>query len=88
MIPSASVLLITERSASKMVSTKMMRTGASTCGLASATAPAVPSCTCCSMKTPGMPKAVRACASTFSLRCPVMYTTWSTFPRRATSSIT
>ena len=42
-----------ERSASKIVSTKMMSTGWSTYGCASFTAPAVPSCTFCSMNTAG-----------------------------------
>ena len=50
-MPSASVRFTTERSASKIVSTKMMNTGWSTYGRASATAPAVPSCTFCSMNT-------------------------------------
>ncbi len=73
MIPSSGLVLMTPRSASKIVSTKMISTGSLTCGLASATAPAVPSCTFCSMNVAGRSLyAVRACASTVSLRCPVM----------------
>jgi hypothetical protein len=72
MMPSASVVLMTDRSASKIVSTKMMSTGWSTYGRASPTAPAVPSCTRCSTNTAGRPMSSRACASTFSFRCPVM----------------
>ena len=53
MIPSASVRLISVRSASKTVSTKMMSTGSCTNGRARLTAPAVPSCTFCSMKRDG-----------------------------------
>ena len=72
MIPSASIVWITDRSASKIVSTKMISTGWSTYGAASATAPAVPSCTACSMKTESNGYLPRAYASTLSLRCPVM----------------
>src|SRR5689334_24777183 len=47
-IPSASIVFVTDRSASKIVSTKITSTGWSTYSRASATAPAVPSCTTCS----------------------------------------
>src|SRR5258708_436153 len=52
MIPSASVVLITERSASKIVSTKMMRTPRSLYGRASFTPPTWPASPCAPTNTP------------------------------------
>ena len=73
MMPSSVFVLMMPRSVSKIVSTKMMSTGSSTRLFASATAPAVPSCTFCSMNDAGMSLyADRACASTASFKCPVM----------------
>src|SRR5688572_10115101 len=72
MIPSASARLMSVRSASKTVSTKMINTGPFTWGRARLIAPAVPSCTFCSMKRDGILYRARANASTCSLRCPVM----------------
>jgi hypothetical protein len=71
MMPSASTSFTADRSASKMVSTKTISTGWSTYGRARLTAPAVPSCTCCSTNTDGTSSASRACCSTFSFRWPV-----------------
>ena len=60
-----------ERSVSKIVSTKMIRTSWSTYGCASLTAPAVPSWTTCSTNTAGSENCVFAYCSTFSFRWPV-----------------
>src|SRR5215210_3476425 len=91
MIPSASVRLISVRSASNTVSTKMIRTGPVTCGRARFIAPAVPSWTFCSMKREGILYRARANASTCSFKCPVMKmssVTSNPLSRSITQSIT